>query len=200
MVHSPQGPGALLLPSCLTCPSGGLPRPHSPWALGSPRSLMSVAAALGARGPQAPPRGLRWFRPRPPSCAVQRVPRYLVSSLLDETIEAVAAGLSTAVYQRPGPRAPARRRRKGGRRSQLRLPEVPAVAPEALQAWGLGLVSPSEHPVGGLLVWQHPECASDDTASPSGSGRARRVHVKVRAVSFGPGSPVPGFPGWGPLK
>ncbi|XP_052517832.1 PHD and RING finger domain-containing protein 1 isoform X1 [Budorcas taxicolor] len=46
----------------------------------------------------------------------QRVPRYLMSSLLDETIEAVAAGLSTAVYQRPGPRAPARRRRKGGRR------------------------------------------------------------------------------------
>ncbi|KAF4010065.1 hypothetical protein G4228_001286 [Cervus hanglu yarkandensis] len=48
----------------------------------------------------------------------QRVPRYLVSSLLDETIEAVAAGLSTAVYQRPGPRAPARRRRKGGRRKK----------------------------------------------------------------------------------
>ncbi|XP_043778346.1 PHD and RING finger domain-containing protein 1 isoform X2 [Cervus elaphus] len=48
----------------------------------------------------------------------QRVPRYLMSSLLDETIEAVAAGLSTAVYQRPGPRAPARRRRKGGRRKK----------------------------------------------------------------------------------
>ncbi|XP_055271111.1 PHD and RING finger domain-containing protein 1 isoform X1 [Moschus berezovskii] len=48
----------------------------------------------------------------------QRVPRYLMSSLLDETIEAVAAGLSTAVYQRPGPRAPARRRRKAGRRKK----------------------------------------------------------------------------------
>lgn len=38
-----------------------------------------------------------------------------MSPLLDETIEAVAAGLSTAVYQHPGPRAPARRRRKAGR-------------------------------------------------------------------------------------
>ncbi|KAB1251649.1 PHD and RING finger domain-containing protein 1 [Camelus dromedarius] len=46
---------------------------------------------------------------------VQHVPRYLMSSLLDETIEAVAAGLSTAVYQCPmTPRAPARRRRKAG--------------------------------------------------------------------------------------
>ena len=95
-----------------------------------------------------------------------------MSSLLDETIEAVAAGLSTAVYQRPGPRAPARRRRIGGRRARLPLPAVPAVArpglhggqtsaSEALQAWGLGLVSPSERPVEGLLVWQHPECASE---------------------------------------
>ncbi|XP_006877068.1 PREDICTED: PHD and RING finger domain-containing protein 1 [Chrysochloris asiatica] len=32
---------------------------------------------------------------------IQHVPRYLMSSLLDETIEAVASGLSTAVYQRP---------------------------------------------------------------------------------------------------
>nr|XP_030706787.1 PHD and RING finger domain-containing protein 1 isoform X13 [Globicephala melas] len=47
---------------------------------------------------------------------IQHVPRYLMSPLLDETIEAVAAGLSTAVYQHPGPRAPARRRRKAGRR------------------------------------------------------------------------------------
>ncbi|XP_074227413.1 PHD and RING finger domain-containing protein 1 isoform X1 [Camelus bactrianus] len=50
---------------------------------------------------------------------VQHVPRYLMSSLLDETIEAVAAGLSTAVYQCPmTPRAPARRRRKAGRRKK----------------------------------------------------------------------------------
>ncbi|XP_036715227.1 PHD and RING finger domain-containing protein 1 isoform X4 [Balaenoptera musculus] len=50
---------------------------------------------------------------------IQHVPRYLMSPLLDETIEAVAAGLSTAVYQRPGPRAPARRRRKAGRRKKV---------------------------------------------------------------------------------
>ncbi|XP_008048792.1 PHD and RING finger domain-containing protein 1 isoform X2 [Carlito syrichta] len=48
---------------------------------------------------------------------VQHVPRHLMSSLLDETIEAVATGLSTAVYHRPlTPRAPAKRRRKAGRR------------------------------------------------------------------------------------
>ncbi|XP_045676934.1 PHD and RING finger domain-containing protein 1 isoform X2 [Phyllostomus hastatus] len=52
---------------------------------------------------------------------VQRVPRYLVSSLLDETIEAVASGLSTAVHQRPAtPRAPTRRRRKARRRRKVR--------------------------------------------------------------------------------
>ncbi|XP_068390417.1 PHD and RING finger domain-containing protein 1 isoform X2 [Eschrichtius robustus] len=50
---------------------------------------------------------------------IQHIPRYLMSPLLDETIEAVAAGLSTAVYQRPGPRAPARRRRKAGRRKKV---------------------------------------------------------------------------------
>eukprot|EP00070_Physeter_catodon_P034813 XP_028341707.1 PHD and RING finger domain-containing protein 1 isoform X5 [Physeter catodon] len=50
---------------------------------------------------------------------IQHVPRYLVSPLLDETIEAVAAGLSTAVYQHSGPRAPARRRRKAGRRKKV---------------------------------------------------------------------------------
>lgn len=50
-----------------------------------------------------------------PTC-VQHVPRYLMSSLLDETIEAVASGLSTAVYQRPTtPRAPAKRRRKASK-------------------------------------------------------------------------------------
>lgn len=46
--------------------------------------------------------------------AVQRIPQYLTSSLLDETIEAVVSGLSTAVYQRPTtPWAPTKRRRKG---------------------------------------------------------------------------------------
>ncbi|XP_074921165.1 PHD and RING finger domain-containing protein 1 isoform X2 [Chelonoidis abingdonii] len=50
---------------------------------------------------------------------IQHVPRYLMSSLLDETIEAVAAGLSTAVYQRPlTPRAPTRQKRKTGRRKK----------------------------------------------------------------------------------
>ncbi|KAL1787429.1 PHD and RING finger domain-containing protein 1 isoform X1 [Sigmodon hispidus] len=51
---------------------------------------------------------------------VQHVPRYLMSSLLDETIEAVATGLSTAVYQRPlTPRVPAKRKRKAGRRKKV---------------------------------------------------------------------------------
>ncbi|XP_008592048.1 PREDICTED: PHD and RING finger domain-containing protein 1 isoform X2 [Galeopterus variegatus] len=51
---------------------------------------------------------------------VQHVPRHLLSSLLDETIEAVATGLSSAVYQRPTtPRAPAKRRRKTGRRKKV---------------------------------------------------------------------------------
>ncbi|KAM5319748.1 PHD and RING finger domain-containing protein 1 isoform 2-T3 [Glossophaga mutica] len=52
---------------------------------------------------------------------IQHVPRSLVSSLLDETVDAVASGLSTAVYQRPvTPRAPARRRRKARRRKKVR--------------------------------------------------------------------------------
>lgn len=51
---------------------------------------------------------------------IQHVPRHLVSSLLDETIEAVAAGLSSAVYQRPvTPRAAAKRRRRVGRRRKV---------------------------------------------------------------------------------
>ncbi|XP_056657019.1 PHD and RING finger domain-containing protein 1 isoform X3 [Monodelphis domestica] len=50
---------------------------------------------------------------------IQRVPRYLMSSLLDETIEAVASGLSTAVYHRPvTPRTSVRRKRKTGRRKK----------------------------------------------------------------------------------
>ncbi|XP_073410509.1 PHD and RING finger domain-containing protein 1 isoform X2 [Dendrobates tinctorius] len=43
----------------------------------------------------------------------ENVPRYLLSSLLDETIEAVVAGLSTAVYQRNlSPRTTTTRRKK----------------------------------------------------------------------------------------
>ncbi|XP_036136954.1 PHD and RING finger domain-containing protein 1 isoform X3 [Molossus molossus] len=50
----------------------------------------------------------------------EHVPRYLVSSLLDETIEAVASGLSTAVYQRPTRlRVPAKRRRRARRRKKV---------------------------------------------------------------------------------
>ncbi|NWU47312.1 PHRF1 protein, partial [Dromas ardeola] len=51
---------------------------------------------------------------------IQHVPRYLMSSLLDETIEAVVAGLNTAIYQRPlAPRAPTRQKRKTGRRKKV---------------------------------------------------------------------------------
>ncbi|NWS74445.1 PHRF1 protein, partial [Crotophaga sulcirostris] len=52
---------------------------------------------------------------------IQHVPRYLMSSLLDETIEAVVAGLNTATYERPlTPRAPARQKRKTGKRKKVR--------------------------------------------------------------------------------
>ncbi|NXE94468.1 PHRF1 protein, partial [Menura novaehollandiae] len=51
---------------------------------------------------------------------IQHVPGYLMSSLLDETIEAVVAGLNTATYQRPlAPRASTRQKRKTGRRKKV---------------------------------------------------------------------------------
>uniref|UniRef100_K7G908 PHD and ring finger domains 1 n=1 Tax=Pelodiscus sinensis TaxID=13735 RepID=K7G908_PELSI len=50
---------------------------------------------------------------------IQHVPRYLMSSLLDETIEAVAAGLSTAVYQRPLTQRTPRHKRRTGRRKKV---------------------------------------------------------------------------------
>ncbi|NXC20314.1 PHRF1 protein, partial [Corythaeola cristata] len=51
---------------------------------------------------------------------IQHVPGYLMSSLLDETIEAVVAGLNTAIYQRPlTPRTPTRQKRKTGRRKKV---------------------------------------------------------------------------------
>ncbi|XP_041894485.1 PHD and RING finger domain-containing protein 1 isoform X2 [Corvus kubaryi] len=51
---------------------------------------------------------------------IRHVPGYLMSSLLDETIEAVVAGLNTAIYQRPlVPRAPTRQKRKTGRRKKV---------------------------------------------------------------------------------
>ncbi|XP_054432799.1 PHD and RING finger domain-containing protein 1 isoform X2 [Pteronotus mesoamericanus] len=53
--------------------------------------------------------------------STQHIPRYLMSSPLDETIEAVVSGLSTAVYPRPvAPLAPAKRRRKARRRRKVR--------------------------------------------------------------------------------
>ncbi|KYO41545.1 PHD and RING finger domain-containing protein 1 [Alligator mississippiensis] len=51
---------------------------------------------------------------------IQHVPRYFMSSLLDETIDAVVAGLNTAVYQRPlTPRGPTKQKRKTGRRKKV---------------------------------------------------------------------------------
>ncbi|XP_064921122.1 PHD and RING finger domain-containing protein 1 isoform X5 [Columba livia] len=52
---------------------------------------------------------------------IQHMPGHLMPSPLDETIEEVVAGVSTAVYQRPvTPRAPARHRRKtAGRRRKV---------------------------------------------------------------------------------
>ncbi|XP_072277757.1 PHD and RING finger domain-containing protein 1 [Pyxicephalus adspersus] len=53
----------------------------------------------------------------------QNVPRYLLSSVLDETIEAVVAGMNTAVYTRNLTSCPAstRRRRKVGKRGQSKV-------------------------------------------------------------------------------
>ncbi|XP_009703185.1 PREDICTED: PHD and RING finger domain-containing protein 1 [Cariama cristata] len=51
---------------------------------------------------------------------IQDVPGYLMSSLLDETIEAVVAGLNTAIYERPLTlQAPTRQKRKRGRRKKV---------------------------------------------------------------------------------
>ncbi|NXK01674.1 PHRF1 protein, partial [Herpetotheres cachinnans] len=50
---------------------------------------------------------------------IQHVPGNLMPSLLDETIEAVVAGINTAIYQRPlTPRAPTRQKRKTGRKKK----------------------------------------------------------------------------------
>ncbi|KAM8939100.1 PHD and RING finger domain-containing protein 1 [Pelodytes ibericus] len=50
---------------------------------------------------------------------IQDVPRYFMSSLLDETIETVVAGLSSAVYQRPlGPRLTATKKKRKTRRKR----------------------------------------------------------------------------------
>ncbi|XP_056383099.1 PHD and RING finger domain-containing protein 1 isoform X2 [Hyla sarda] len=54
----------------------------------------------------------------------QNVPRYLLSSLLDETIEAVVAGLNTAVYQRnltPRTTTTRRKRKTGKKTSQSKV-------------------------------------------------------------------------------
>ncbi|XP_075693699.1 PHD and RING finger domain-containing protein 1 isoform X2 [Rhinoderma darwinii] len=54
----------------------------------------------------------------------QNVPRYLMSSLLDETIEAVVAGLNTAVYQRnltPRTTTTRRKRRTGKKTGQSKV-------------------------------------------------------------------------------
>ena len=174
----------LLLPSCPTCPSGGLPRPCSPWALGSPRSLPGVCCCSlwGSGSPGSLERPEATPPLTMPSCAAQRVPRYLMSSLLDETIEAVAAGLSTAVYQRPGPRAPARRRRKGGRRSWLPLPAVLAVAWPGLHVhprpcrpgvwvWLVPLTEKAMAPHSSTLAWKIPWTGEPGRLQSMGSQR-----------------------------
>ncbi|KAG8438046.1 hypothetical protein GDO86_008654 [Hymenochirus boettgeri] len=52
---------------------------------------------------------------------IQHVPRYLMSSLLDESIEAVVAGLNTAIYQRPltSRAITGRKKRKVGRKRTI---------------------------------------------------------------------------------
>ncbi|PIO32340.1 hypothetical protein AB205_0010830 [Aquarana catesbeiana] len=52
----------------------------------------------------------------------QNVPRYLLSSLLDETIETVVAGLNSAVYTRNlAPRPASTRRRRVGKKGQSKV-------------------------------------------------------------------------------
>ena len=146
----------------LPAPREAFPDPAPHGHSGAPAAcLLSVGSPGSLEKSEATP------PPTMPSCAVQRVPRYLMSSLLDETIEAVAAGLSTAVYQRPGPRAPARRRRKGGRRSWLPLPPVPAVAWPGLHVhprpcrpgvwvWLVPLTEKAMAPHSSTLAWKIP--------------------------------------------
>ncbi|XP_030057148.1 PHD and RING finger domain-containing protein 1 [Microcaecilia unicolor] len=51
---------------------------------------------------------------------IQHVPNYLAASLLDDTIEAVVAGLNTAVYQRPfASRSTTNQKAKAGRKKKL---------------------------------------------------------------------------------
>lgn len=65
-----------------------------------------------------------------------------MSSLLDETIEAVASGLSTAVYQRPvTPRAPARRRRKASKPGPGGITEGRGLGGAELYQPSLGVVA-----------------------------------------------------------
>ncbi|XP_037373222.1 PHD and RING finger domain-containing protein 1 isoform X2 [Talpa occidentalis] len=72
--------------------------------------------------------------------SAQHIPRYLTSSLLDETIEAVASGLSTAVYQRPlGPRASAKRRKAGRRRKAPGRRKGPSKSPRKSRGSGARL-------------------------------------------------------------
>ncbi|KAM4720683.1 PHD and RING finger domain-containing protein 1 [Rhinophrynus dorsalis] len=57
---------------------------------------------------------------------IQDGPRYLMSSLLDDTIEAVVAGLNTAVYQRPlGPRLVTRKRKRKVGRKKATSSKIP---------------------------------------------------------------------------
>ena len=45
--------------------------------------------------------------------------------------------------------------------------------------------SPSERPFGRLLVWQHPERASERHSFPEWVGKSPRGLVEIRAVFFG---------------
>ncbi|XP_009994743.1 PREDICTED: PHD and RING finger domain-containing protein 1 [Chaetura pelagica] len=71
---------------------------------------------------------------------IQHVPRYFMSSLLDETIEAVVAGLNTAVYQRPfTPRAPTRQKKKGRRKKVGGKKRTPAKSSSGKKSSGTQL-------------------------------------------------------------
>ncbi|XP_051476481.1 PHD and RING finger domain-containing protein 1 [Apus apus] len=71
---------------------------------------------------------------------IQHVPRYLMSSLLDETIEAVVAGLNTAVYQRPfTPRASTRQKKKGRRKKVGGKKRTPAKSSSGKKSSGTQL-------------------------------------------------------------
>ncbi|XP_023580150.1 PHD and RING finger domain-containing protein 1 [Trichechus manatus latirostris] len=114
---------------------------------------------------------------------IQHVPRYLMSSLLDETIEAVASGLSTAGYQRPvTPRTPVKRRRKTGRRKKV-LGRKKASPKSSVRSKSLGTRSKRRQSRGKKRKGKKPKVRDEVTARVR-IARTLGLRKPVRGASF----------------